>query len=125
VFDSFPWPQEPTAVAVAKVAREAIELRALRRKFKAEHDLSLRELYRSLELPGAHPLKDAHTKLDQAVREAYGMPKNADPLAFLLKLNAVVAAKEEAGETVLSPGLPPTVKDRTKFVTADCLRMST
>lgn len=123
VFDTFPWPQKPTAAAAAKVARTAVELRELRRKLKDKHDLSLRELYRSLEVPGAHPLKDAHAKLDQAVREAYGMPKSADPLAFLLKLNAEVAAKEDAGEPVLGPGLPPTIKDRAKFVTADCIRM--
>jgi hypothetical protein len=123
VFDSFPWPQKATAAAVAKVAKAAVELRALRWKLKADHDLSLRELYRSLEVPGAHPLKDAHAKLDQAVREAYGMPKSADPLAFLLKLNAEVAAKEAAGEPVLGPGLPPTIKDRAGFVTGDCLQM--
>lgn len=123
VFDSFPWPQEPTAGAVAKVAKAAVELRELRVKLKAAHDLSLRELYRSLELPGAHPLKDAQAKLDLAVREAYGMPKSADPLVFLLKLNAEVAAREEAGHSVIGPGLPPTIKDRSKYVTTDCLRM--
>lgn len=123
VFDSFPWPQEPTAGAVAKVAKAAVELRELRVRLKATHDLSLRELYRSLELPGAHPLKDAQAKLDQAVREAYGMPKSADPLVFLLKLNAEVAAREEAGHSVVGPGLPPTIKDSSKYVTADCLRM--
>ena len=124
VFDSFPWPQKVTAVSVANVAKAAVELRELRQKLRDKHELSLRQLYRSLELPGAHPLKDAHARLDQAVREAYGMPKGADPLGFLLKLNAEVAAKERAGQAVLGPGLPPTIKNRAMFVTGDCLRLS-
>jgi hypothetical protein len=123
VFDSFPWPQSPTLNAVKKIAAAAVELRSLRRKLKQQHDLSFRELYRALELPGASPLKDAHEKLDQAVREAYGMKKSDDPLAFLLDLNQTVANKEDAGEAVVGPGLPPVVTDRSKLVTGDAIRM--
>ena len=32
----------------------------------------------TLEEPGANPLRNAHTKLDTAVRAAYGMSKDAD-----------------------------------------------
>jgi len=32
----------------------------------------MRALYRTLELPGRHPLKDAHAALDAAVLAAYG-----------------------------------------------------
>jgi len=32
----------------------------------------LRALYRTLELPGQNPLKDAHAALDAAVLDAYG-----------------------------------------------------
>jgi hypothetical protein len=35
---------------------------------------SLRELYRSLEEPGANPLRDVQARLDTAVRAAYAMP---------------------------------------------------
>lgn len=108
---------------VLKVAKAAVELRELRKTLKATYDLSLRELYRILETPGAHSLKDAHAKLDQVVREAYGMPKSVDTLGFLLKLNTEIAAKETAGEAVTGPGLPSTVKDRSLFITADCVRM--
>ena len=53
--------------------------------------LSLRELYRTLELPGDNPLRDAQEKLDAAVWNAYlyGLPngmKNKEPLEFLLQL---------------------------------------
>ncbi len=43
---------------------------------------SLRQLYGTLEEPGANPLRDAHARLDTAVRAAYGMPATAEPLAF-------------------------------------------
>ena len=123
VFDSFPWPQSPTVKAVQKIAKAAAALRKLRRELKQKHDLSFRELYRTLELPGASPLKDAHEKLDQVVREAYHMNKSDDVLAFLLDLNRTVANREDAGEAVIGPGLPPIVKDKSKFVSEDCLRM--
>lgn len=123
VFDSFPWPQAPSAKAVENVAKAAVELRKLRNELKAKHDLSLRELYRSLELPGKHPLKDAHQKLDAAVREAYVMGKSEDPLKFLLKLNHDLAAAEAAGKKIVGPGLPPGTKNACKLVTSDCLSM--
>lgn len=106
-----------------KVASAAVELRDLRRQLKQDHDMSFRELYRTLELPGASPLKDGHAKLDQAVRDAYGMKKSDDPLAFLLDLNQTVANKEEAGEAVVGPGLPPVVKNKASLVTEDSIRM--
>jgi type II restriction/modification system DNA methylase subunit YeeA len=123
VFDSFPWPQQPTSKAVENVAKASVELRALRRELRQQHDISFRELYRSLELPGASPMKDAQAKLDQAVRDAYGMGKSQDVLAFLLDLNQTVANRENAGEPVVGPGLPPIVKERTKFASHDCIRM--
>ena len=40
-----------------------------------ENGWSLRDLSRTLEEPGSHPLRDAQARLDLAVRTAYGMPK--------------------------------------------------
>lgn len=121
VFDTFPWPQIPSAKAVRRVADAAIALRQARDKLRTQHNLSFRELYRSLELPGQHPLKDAHAALDEAVAAAYGMPKSADPLAFLLALNATVVKEETAGNPVEGPGLPSTISDSTPFITTDCI----
>lgn len=124
VFDSFPWPQTAKLKAIEAVADAAVSLRQLRRDLMDKHNLSLRELYRSLEAPGASPLKNAQEKLDHAVRDAYGMGKSDDPLAFLLDLNQTVANKEDAGQAVVGPGLPPVVKDRKKLVTHDCIRVA-
>lgn len=123
VFDSFPWPQAPTLKAVEKVATAAVQLRKLRRELMDKHELSLRELYRTLELPGASPLKSAQDALDQAVRKAFGMNKSEDPLPFLLELNQSVVNAEAAGELVTGPGIPSTVKNRKKFVSDDCISM--
>ena len=122
VFDTFPWPQDPKPADVKKVAAAAVELRLLRRKVMAENNWSLRDLYRSLDLPGQNPLRDAHDNLDAAVRAAYGMKPAEDPLAFLLALNHAVAAREKTGDPVVGPGLPPCVTDRQAFVTEDCVQ---
>jgi len=122
VFDSFPWPQSPTRKQLEAVAREAVALRQLRREVMAKMDWSLRDLYRTLEEPGSNPLRDAQARLDLAVRAAYGMPKDADILAFLLALNQTCAAKEAAGDPITPPGLPLPVEERETFVTNDCIR---
>lgn len=122
VFDSFPWPQTPSEQSVRRVADAARALRAKRDQLRTKHNLSFRELYRSLEVPGDHPLKDVHDALDDVVRAAYGMTKGEDPLAFLLALNAQVASAEVDGRSVQGPGLPDFIKDRDAYVSGDCVR---
>jgi hypothetical protein len=88
-----------------------------------KHDLSLRELYRTIDGPGTSPFKTAHALLDEAVRDAYGMSKKASVLEFLLDLNQTVSVKEQAGEPVIGPGLPPAAAERKDLTTTDCLAM--
>jgi hypothetical protein len=123
VFDTFPWPQMPTKKQIAEVAAAAVALRALRREIMGKLGYSLRELYRTLEEPGANPLRDAHARLDTAVRAAYGMHATADPLAFLLDLNLALAAREKAGEKITPPGLPLPEPERASFITGDCVQI--
>jgi hypothetical protein len=82
----------------------------------------LRALYRTLELPGANPLKDAHAALDAAVLAAYGFNAKQDLLAQLLSLNLAVAQKIERGEPVTAPGLPPSYPNPQNLLTDDCIR---
>ncbi|WP_406852982.1 DNA methyltransferase [Brevundimonas sp. BH3] len=121
VFDTFPWPQSPSAEAVAGVAKAARNLRAGRRDLCDEHDMTFRELYRTLELPGSHPLKDLHAKLDKAVRVAYGMPKKGSGLPFILKLNDELAAAEAKGLKVQGPGVPAGLSGTIKVKSSDCI----
>ena len=145
VFDTFPWPQfeasrqdrkgrEGKGKESLRPSREAIEqiravaesaraLRTLRREIMDANDWSLRDLYRTLETPGANRLRDAHTALDTAVRAAYGMNPADDILAFLLKLNLACAAKEEKSDPIITPpGLPAFVPEPQTFVSNDCVR---
>jgi hypothetical protein len=82
----------------------------------------LRAVYRTLELPGKHPLKDAHAALDAAVLAAYGFDAKKEVLAQLLALNKEVAARIEAGEPVTAPGVPASYGDLAPLITADCVK---
>ncbi|MFN0067176.1 MAG: hypothetical protein ACKVYV_06015 [Limisphaerales bacterium] len=104
------------------MAAAARELRRVRAKALPKMKGGLRALYRTLELPGANPLKDAHAALDTAVLAAYGFSAKKDLLAQLLALNQQVAAKIERGEPVTAPGLPPGHPDPRRLVTEDCIR---
>jgi hypothetical protein len=95
--------------AIAKidaVAAAARELRRVRAEALPKLKGGLRALYRTLELPGANPLKDAHAALDTAVLTAYGFSAKKDLLAQLLALNQQAAAKIERNEPVTAPGVP-------------------
>jgi len=150
VFDTFPWPQfsesssrrkevltsseagwkndqslVTSAATVAKidaVAAAARELRRVRAEALPKIKGGLRALYRTLELPGANPLKDAHAALDTAVLTAYGFNPKKDLLAQLLALNQAVAARIENGESVTAPGVPKNYPGVKKLVTEDCIK---
>ena len=82
----------------------------------------LRALYRTLELPGANPLKAAHAALDAAVLAAYGFSAQRDLLAQLLDLNRAVAANLARGEPVTPPGIPAGFAHPETLLTDDCIR---
>lgn len=121
VFETFPWPQSPTTKDVKNVASAAIELRLLRNKVLEENGWGLKDLYATLDSEGKNPLKDAHTKLDEAVATAYGCNLKTDILKFLMKLNQDVATAEKSGEYVQKPGLPQCIKDSKPYISNDCI----
>jgi hypothetical protein len=104
------------------VAAAARELRRVRAEALPKMKGGLRALYRTLELPGANPLKDAHAALDTAVLTAYGFNPKRDLLAQLLALNQDVAVKIEKGSPVTAPGVPPIYPDAKQLVTDDCIQ---
>lgn len=124
VFDSFPWPQSLTIKSARAVAVAARKLRVTRRKLCAQHEMSLRELYRSAELPGRHPLDEAQEELDAAVRVAYNMRSNVDPLKFLFDLNQQLAEQESKSGAVVGPGLPEAFKSDKSMFSSDSLSMN-
>jgi SAM-dependent methyltransferase len=122
VFDTFPWPQKPTREQIKAVAEAAVALRGLRHETMRKLKYSLRDLYRTLDQPGDNPLRDAQAPLDAAVRAAYGMSDDVDPLVFLLELNLACAAKEKAGKKITPPGLPLPPEEHAEFITEDCVQ---
>jgi hypothetical protein len=119
VFDSFPWPQSPTTADIERVATASVALRNARRFLLKDSNQTLRALYRELEKPGKHPLKDAHAALDAAMHKAYGFSAKADPLKALLDLNRSLALNE-AKNGIVGPGLPPGAKNPGKLISKDC-----
>lgn len=120
VYDSFPWPQDPTIKQAVAVREAARDLRKLRSGLLSEWKMSLRALYRTLEHPGENPLKVAHEKLDRAVLSAFGFSAQKDVLEQLFELNAKISVRAP-GESIPEPGLPPCVGDRDDFVSSDFL----
>jgi N-6 DNA Methylase len=120
VFHTFPWPQAPTDAQVEAVAAAGHDLRHVRADASSNHGTGLRVLYRTLDLPGKNPLKDAHDALDVAVLKAYGFSSKKDLLQQVLDLNKKVAIRIDAGEDVAGPGVPRTYKTPSALSTTDC-----
>jgi hypothetical protein len=122
VFDTFAWPQNPSAAQIRKVAEAGRNVRRIRAEVLPTIKGGLRALYRTLELPGVNPLKAAHTALDTAVLAAYGFSGKEDLLAQLLNLNQEVAERIKRGESVTGPGVPPGFPRRSELLTEDCIQ---
>ena len=123
VFDTYPWPQNPTKKQIIEVAKWAKALRDKRNEMMEEHHLTLRQLYRIMDDTPENPVSDIQTHLDKAVQEAYGMRKDADTLQFLLNLNEKIYDKEQNGIKVQGPGLPDKISDKSNLITDDCVKM--
>jgi hypothetical protein len=117
---SYPWPQSPSAKQIKDVAHAPEDFRTKRRATVTKHGQPLRELYRTLDLPGNHPLKDLQFELDEAVRNAYGMFSHSNPLDMLLELNVTLAGTELKNSQIVGPSLPKIDGLKTTFVSSDC-----
>jgi hypothetical protein len=122
VFDTFPWPQVATVKQIDAVAEASRKVRRVRAEALTKITGGLRAVYRTLELPGKNPLKDAHAELDAAVLAAYGFSAKKDLLAQILDLNLAVADRIAAGKPVVPPGVPSNYPDAKRLVTEDCIR---
>lgn len=119
VFDTFPWPQDVTRVQIDAVAKAGRHLRQVRDQAMQHLDGGLRALYRTLDLPGKNPLKDAHADLDAAVLKAYGFNAKQDLLEEVLKLNHAVASQITSGKNVTGPGIPSSYPNPETLLTDD------
>jgi hypothetical protein len=120
VFDTFPWPQNPSIKQIDRIVETGREIRRIRENALKHSKGGLRVLYRTLELPGKNKLKDAHAALDEAAYDIYGFSIKDDLLAQILELNLMVALSIEEGKPVTAPGIPPNYKTRRNLITKDC-----
>ena len=144
VYETFIWPQwgqlmtEEDVMAikatqkemniVKRVAKASTNLREIRNQIREQHNYSLRDLYRIVELPGKNTLKDAQKELDKAVKEAYNYKipkelKDNDTLSFMLNLNHECYKRENNGLNVVSPGLPDKFSKTNELYSYDCIKL--
>jgi hypothetical protein len=100
VWDTFPWPQAPTAETAGAVAVAAKAILDHREAWLIE-GITLEAQYNSLREPGRNPLRKLQETLDAAVAVAYGFSSDDDSLAQLLALNLSIARQES------DEGAPP------------------
>ena len=123
VFDSFPWPQTPTVKQIEEVAKQAKALRNKRNEVMQKYNYTLRQLYRFIDDTPENPVSEIQGRLDKAVREAYGINMETDIPQYLLNLNGRLYEREQRGESVQGPGLPNKVKDKSKLISNDCVKI--
>lgn len=122
IFNTFPWPQSPTLNDIKAICDISIELREFRLKVLKENNWGLKDLYQTLEIHGKNELKNIHSRLDTAVKTAYGF-KSDEILANLLLLNKEVYNNELNKISIEGPGLPRCVVNKNDYVSKDCLKM--
>lgn len=105
VWNTFPWPSNPSQVQVARIAQLSAEVLDLRQKYR-EQGVTLGEQYDALREPGKSPLRDLHNALDTAVVDAYAFNPDEDLLAQLLALNLAAAADVEVARKPGPQGWP-------------------
>ncbi|MCK4873983.1 MAG: class I SAM-dependent DNA methyltransferase [Phycisphaerales bacterium] len=123
VWDTFPWPQSPTKKQVDNVAIAAAGVRRARELAMRSTSGGLRAVYRMLELPGKHPLKEAHNQLNAVVADAYNCDPKRSFLEQLLELNHEVALKEKKGQLATGPGVPKSYGDPSLLNTMECIQL--
>jgi hypothetical protein len=121
VFDTFPWPQAPSEKQIDAIAAAGREIRRIRSEALANLTGGLRALYRTLDLPGKNPLRDAHAALDKAVLAAYGFTAKKDLLEQLLNLNTQVAQRLANNQPVTAPGIPVSHSKPEALLSGDCM----
>jgi len=93
VWESFPWPQNPSAEHVTGVREAAVRVLKAREALAAA-GMSLEAQYDALREPGYSELGAAHVALDGAVFAAYGFDPATSVTAQILALNESLAATD-------------------------------
>jgi len=105
-FETFPFPQTPSAKIVQQIRAKALELHQYRSDQMQQKQWGITKLYNAYFHEPASQLYKLHKQLDALVLQAYGFDPTDDLLEKLLALNLALAAKEKRGEPVVGPWDP-------------------
>ncbi|MGV0023995.1 type IIL restriction-modification enzyme MmeI [Phormidesmis priestleyi] len=105
-FETFPFPQSPTANLIEQIRNVAIELHQYRTQQMEKKQWGITQLYNQFFHEPSSQLAKLHIKLDDLVLKAYGFSKTDDLLQKLLTLNLELAEKETRGEAIIGPWAP-------------------
>ncbi len=105
-FETFPFPQNPSAKIVQQIRAKAIELHQYRSDQMEQKQWGITKLYNAYFHEPASQLYKLHKQLDALVLQAYDFDPTDDLLEKLLALNLALAAKEKRGEPVVGPWDP-------------------
>ncbi|MBD2230022.1 DNA methyltransferase [Phormidium tenue] len=105
-FETFPFPQAPSAKTIQQIRTKAIELHQYRSDQMQQKQWGITKLYNAYFHEPVSQLYKLHKQLDALVLQAYGFDPTDDLLEKLLALNLEVAAKEQRGEPAIGPWDP-------------------
>lgn len=105
-FETFPFPQNPSAKLVEKIRKIALELHQYRSQQMEKKQWGITQLYNQFLHEPSSKLYQLHQKLDKLVMEAYDFQADDDILEKLFALNQELAEKEKQGVAVVGPWSP-------------------
>jgi SAM-dependent methyltransferase len=102
-FETFPFPQSPTAKLVEQIRTAARSLHDYRTTWMERQQWGITRMYNEWFHEPSSELFKLHAKLDRLVMQAYGFSAEDDILDRLLRLNLELAERERQGEPVVGP----------------------
>ena len=105
-FETFPFPQQVTAIQAEAIRQQMIGLNDYRNAWMVEQQKGITDMYNRYFNEPASKLRKLHEALDALVLKAYGWSSKDDVLAKLLDLNLELAELEAEGQSVVGPWDP-------------------
>jgi len=122
IWETFPFPQNPKIEIITKISEFSKLFLKERNNLIKNEKLTLREIYRILELPGNSKLSELKKKLETLILTAYDFDSKKDILEQLLNLNLELAEKEKNNIPIQKPGIPDYYENKVELISDDCVK---
>ena len=121
VFDKFPFHRTLISQIFNRSAKQQ-EILEARRNICHKNNMSLREVHKTIDMPGENPLRQCLHKLDEAVMQAYQIKTESQALRKLFDLNKQIHEAEIQGISMQGPGIPAMFKENAEeWISEDCI----